>query len=73
MYKIAAYVLATLGVGETLEIRGIQLLGTVLTVVLVLVWMFVGSMMVRGYFRRDFLWNEMDEDREEGGFIGKRG
>ena len=59
---------ATLKVGEAFHIKAIQWIGCVMAVLLVGVWIFVMTMMIRAIIRKEILWPEKGEDRREGGF-----
>jgi hypothetical protein len=48
--------------------RGFAIIGCILTVALVITWIFVFSMMIRAVYRRHILWPQMQEDRDEGGW-----
>jgi Voltage-dependent anion channel len=48
--------------------RSFAIIGCVLTVTLVIMWIFVFSMMIRAVYLRHILWPQMQEDRDEGGW-----
>lgn len=56
VFPNTALVTATLAVGKSLEASAIQIFGTVLAGILVLVWIFVCVMMVRALWRGRLLW-----------------
>jgi hypothetical protein len=68
----AAYILSTLAIGSALQSKAINIFGTVLTVILVAVWIFVLGMTVRGVVIGEIAGGSRDEDREEGGFSHQR-
>ncbi|KAI9895017.1 MAG: hypothetical protein M1814_000239 [Vezdaea aestivalis] len=68
VFPNTALVLATLAVGSAFGSRSIQVLGTVMSVILIIVWAAVVGMMIRAIKLRQILWPEMGEDRVEGGF-----
>jgi tellurite resistance protein TehA-like permease len=56
VFPNTAMVTATQAVGRTFGVAAIQILGTVLAVLLVLVWFFVFGMMIRAFWLRRLLW-----------------
>ncbi|TVY75873.1 Malic acid transport protein [Lachnellula suecica] len=56
VFPNSALVTATLAIGKSLDSRAIQILGTVLAVLLVLVWIGVWGMMIRALWLRRLLW-----------------
>lgn len=71
VFPNTALITATLAVGKAFAIEEIQILGTVMTVVLVGVWIFVVGMTIRAVWMRQILWPQQGEDRDEGGFKGR--
>lgn len=63
VFPNTAMVTATQAVGKTFEVPAIQILGTVLAVVLVLVWVFVFGTMVRAFWLRRLLWPDGRDGR----------
>ena len=59
---------ATLRIGEAFQSKAIQWIGCVMTVLLIIVWFFVVSMMIRAIILKQIMWPELGEDRREGGF-----
>ena len=59
------FTIATVSIGEVLESEGIQWVGSVMTIVLVLMWLFVGYHHVRSVWRRKILWPGKDEDHDQ--------
>ena len=59
---------ATLKVGEAFHVKPLQWIGCVMTCMLVVVWIFVMTMMIRAIVKKEILWPEKGEDRREGGF-----
>ena len=53
--------------------RGIQILGCVMTVGLIVAWFLVFGMMIRAVVLKQILWPQMQEDRNEGGWCDKCG
>jgi hypothetical protein len=54
-----------------LESFAIRVFGTVLAVILVFVWIAVFVLTMRGVARKDILWKDAGEDRDEGGYVSK--
>jgi hypothetical protein len=52
--------------------RAFRIVGCILTVALIITWVFVFSMMIRAVYLKQILWPQMQEDRDEGGW-GKDG
>jgi tellurite resistance protein TehA-like permease len=56
VFPNTAMATATQAVGKSFEARAIQILGTVMAVLLVLVWAFVFGTMLRAFWLRKLLW-----------------
>ncbi len=65
VFPNTALVTATFAVGDAFGSTTIQVIGCVMTVALTIVWMFVFAMMIRAIIRKQILWSQKDEDREE--------
>jgi len=59
------FAIATIRIGDAVMSEGILWLGSVMTVVLVMLWLFVGSMHARAVWKREILWPGRDEDHDE--------
>ena len=59
---------STFAVGKALQNRPINILGCVMTCLLILAWMAILGMMVHAVVVKDILWPQKQEDREEGGW-----
>lgn len=70
VFPNTALITATFAIGKAFKARAIQIIGCVLTPILILVWIFVFIMMVRAIILKQILWPQKDEDRDEGGFVG---
>ena len=68
VFPNAALVTATFAVGKAFSSKAIQVVGCVLTVLLIVVWMFVFVMMVRAIILKQILWPQKGEDKDEGGW-----
>ncbi|KAF2280168.1 uncharacterized protein EI97DRAFT_439229 [Westerdykella ornata] len=64
---------ATFAVARALgDNRPIQYVGCAMTVLLVVVWVAVFAMMIRAVVKRQILWPQKQEDRDEGGWKGEK-
>ncbi|KAI9797282.1 MAG: hypothetical protein M1833_005578 [Piccolia ochrophora] len=70
VFPNTALVTATLAVGKAFSTRALQIVGTAMAAVLVLVWACVFVCMLRAIVRKEVLWPQMGEDKDEGGFKG---
>ena len=68
VFPNTALITATLTIGEAFESDVIKWIGCVMTVLLVLLWVFVFGAMVRAILKKQILWPQKQEDRDEGGF-----
>lgn len=68
VFPQTALTTSTFAIARAFELFPLQIVGCAMTIMLVLVYLFVLSMMVRAVFRHDILWPEKGEDKEEGGF-----
>ena len=74
VFPNTALTTATFAVSQALGgQRGIEIVGCVMTVVLVLTWFWVFGMMMRAVLLKQILWPQMQEDRNEGGWCEKCG
>ena len=62
---------ATFAIGQAFNSHAIQVIGCVMTCLLICMWFFVVSMMVRAVVIHEIMWPQMGEDRDEGGFQDK--
>ncbi|KAL8994096.1 MAG: hypothetical protein Q9169_005852 [Polycauliona sp. 2 TL-2023] len=68
IFPNAAMITATFAVGKSFQSRAIQVIGCVMTVLLVVAWFLVFGMMIRAILQKQILWPQKGEDRNEGGF-----
>jgi tellurite resistance protein TehA-like permease len=68
VFPNTALVSATFAVGKAFNSLIIQILGCVLVCILIVLWLLVFGMMIRGIFLRQILWPQKGEDKDEGGF-----
>ena len=59
---------ATFAIGGAVDSPAIEWVGSILTIVLIMVWLFVFVMMIRAVWNRQILWPQKQEDRDEGGW-----
>ena len=72
IFPNTALITATFAVGKAFESRAIQIIGCVLTPILVLTWIFVFGMMIRAVILEQILWPQKGEDKDEIGFTGPK-
>jgi hypothetical protein len=73
VFPNTALTTATFAIATALDgNRAFNIVGCILTVALILTWIFVFSNMVRAVYLKHILWPQMQEDRDEGGW-GKDG
>lgn len=65
VFPNTGFVLATIEIGRAIESDAILIVGSVLTVVMVCLWLFVAGCHVRAVLRGDILWPGKDEDKYE--------
>ncbi|KAL8755807.1 MAG: hypothetical protein Q9199_003372 [Rusavskia elegans] len=68
IFPNTALITATFAVGKAFQSKAIQIVGCVMTVLLVIAWFVVFGMMIRAIVRKQTLWPQKGEDRDEGGF-----
>jgi tellurite resistance protein TehA-like permease len=64
VFPNTAMVTATQAVGKTLDARAIQVFGTVMACLLVLMWLFVFGMMIRAFLLKRLLWPALEKRPE---------
>lgn len=68
VFPNTALISATFAIGKAFGSVVIQIVGCVMTCILILVWVFVFGMMIRAIVLKQILWPQKGEDRDEGGF-----
>lgn len=68
VFPQTALTTATFRVADVFNIHALQIIGCVMTGILVAMWIFVVVMMIRAIHHKQILWPEKGEDREEGGY-----
>ena len=72
VFPNTALITSTLAIGKTFNSRAIQIIGCIMTPILILTWFFVVGMMVRAIKLKQILWPQKGEDKDEGGFKAPR-
>lgn len=72
IFPNTALITATFAVGKAFGSRAIQIIGCVLTPILILAWVFVFSMMIRAIILEHILWPQKGEDKDEIGYKGPK-
>jgi hypothetical protein len=68
VFPNTALVTATFAIGKAFKSHAIQVVGCVMTCMLIVLWAFVMSMMVRAVMMHEIMWPQKGEDKDEGGF-----
>lgn len=72
VFPNTALVTSTFAIGKAFQSRAIQIIGCVMTAILIPTWFFVVIMMIRAIRLKQILWPQKGEDKDEGGFKGPR-
>lgn len=72
VFPNTALVTSTFAIGKAFDSKRIQIIGCVMTPILILTWFFVGGMMIRAIVLKQILWPQKGEDKDEGGFKGPK-
>lgn len=72
VFPNTALVTSTFAIGKAFDSRAIQIIGCVMTSILILTWFFVVGMMIRAIMLKQILWPQKGEDKDEGGFKGPK-
>ncbi|KAL8715077.1 MAG: hypothetical protein Q9220_001034 [cf. Caloplaca sp. 1 TL-2023] len=68
VFPNTALITATFAVGKAFQSKAIQVVGCVMTVLLIIAWFLVFGMMIRAIALKQVLWPQKGEDKDEGGF-----
>ncbi|KAF7509234.1 hypothetical protein GJ744_008294 [Endocarpon pusillum] len=68
IFPNTALITATFAVAKAFNSPAINIIGSVMTCLLILAWFFVVFMMFRAIYLKQILWPQKGEDRDEGGF-----
>jgi tellurite resistance protein TehA-like permease len=69
IFPNTALATATFAIGKAFGSSAIDIIGCVMTCLLILTWLFVVFMMFRAIYLHQILWPQKGEDRNEGGFV----
>ena len=72
VFPNTALITSTFAIGKAFNSRAIQIIGCIMTPILILTWFFVVGMMVRAIKLKQILWPQKGEDKDEGGFKGPK-
>ena len=72
VFPNTALVTSTFAIGKAFDSKRIQVIGCVMTPILILTWFFVVGMMIRAIVLKQILWPQKGEDKDEGGFKGPK-
>ena len=72
VFPNTALITSTFAIGKAFNSRAIQIIGCIMTPILILTWFFVVGMMVRAIKLKQILWPQKGEDKDEGGFKAPR-
>ena len=72
VFPNTALITATFAIGRAFQSQVIQIVGCVLTPILISTWLAVFSMMIRAIYLKQILWPQKGEDKDEGGFKAPR-
>ncbi|TVY18076.1 Malic acid transport protein [Lachnellula arida] len=65
VFPNVGFTICTINIGEALMSEGILWLSSVMTVLVVVVWLFVGTMHFRAVWKKQILWPGKDEDHDQ--------
>lgn len=68
VFPNTALITSTFAIGKAFGSETIQIIGCVMTPILILTWFFVVGMMIRAIVLKQILWPQKGEDKDEGGF-----
>lgn len=65
VFPNVGFTIATINIGHALESQGVLWLATIMTILLVATWLFVGSAHIRAVWKKQILWPGKDEDHDQ--------
>lgn len=68
VFPQTALTTATFAIAKALDNRPIRILGCVMTILVIMIWLVVFSLMIRAVLKKDILWPQKQEDKDEGGW-----
>ncbi|KAI9767095.1 MAG: hypothetical protein M1840_005884 [Geoglossum simile] len=69
IFPNTALAAATLAVGKVFSSHALNIAGTAMGIALVPLWAFVFCMMIRAVIKKQILWPQKGEDKDEGGWV----
>ncbi|KAF2718140.1 hypothetical protein K431DRAFT_275313 [Polychaeton citri CBS 116435] len=71
VFPNSALTTATFAVGEALDNKAIRIVGCIMACLVIVIWIFVFGKMINAVFKKEILWPQKQEDRDEGGWRGR--
>ncbi|KAL8663402.1 MAG: hypothetical protein Q9202_003921 [Teloschistes flavicans] len=68
VFPNTALVTATFAIGKAFQSKAIEIIGCIMTCFLIIAWVLVVGMMMRAIQKKEILWPQQGEDKDEGGF-----
>ncbi|KAI5360657.1 Putative transporter protein SLAC1/Mae1/ Ssu1/TehA [Septoria linicola] len=68
VFPQTALTTATFAIAKALDNRPIRILGCVMTILVIMIWLLVFALMIRAVIKKDILWPQKQEDKDEGGW-----
>ncbi|CZR52264.1 related to C4-dicarboxylate transport protein [Phialocephala subalpina] len=68
VFPNVGFTIITIEIGAALMSPGILWIGSAMTIMLVIVWIFCATMHIRAVLKKEILWPGKDEDHDQGGF-----
>lgn len=68
VFPQTALTTATFAVGRALNNRAIRIVGCAMTILVMILWLIVFVLMIRAVIKKDILWPQKQEDKDEGGW-----
>ena len=68
VFPQTALTTATFAIGKALDSRPIRIFGCALAILVVMIWFSVFTLMIRAVIKKDILWPQRQEDKDEGGW-----
>lgn len=65
MFPNVGFTIATINIGNALMSEGILWVGSAMTILLVVIYLFVGASHVRAVYKGHILWPGKDEDHDQ--------
>ncbi|KAI4252633.1 MAG: hypothetical protein LQ352_004183 [Teloschistes flavicans] len=68
VFPNSALVTATFAIGKAFRSKAIEIIGCIMTCFLIIAWVLVVGMMMRAIQKKEILWPQQGEDKDEDGF-----